>query len=357
MNPRVWDAYLTDADRHHELAPAGPRAESALARRIVALHLEDPGMPAPAEVRDRIVHLLASLRARSVPVHEVVAAASDAGASSAFFGTPLLPLLVRDGAETLVLCGGAASGRLRATAVEAASSGFAVVVVEDCVWDPIEASRAIALYDIHRLYGTVVTSADLGSGPPAPEPHGHHTPEPHGHHPPEPHGHHAHGPDGPPPMTALPPSVLAALPDGAVPVSTAHHPIHGHVLSRAGDSILAAVTDTMTSSFGSTPHVVVVLRSEDVTDQPDLRRALEQTSGGVLVVGVGYRAPSASAAAAPAPPAPKAIATAAPPVPGPAEPCPECGRPAARTERAPADHSGRQVLLYVCDECGAAWDV
>jgi hypothetical protein len=163
-------------------------------------------------------------------------------------------------------------------------------------------------------------------------------------------------------MTALPPAVLAALPDGAIPVSTAHHPIHGHVLERAGDSVLAAVTDMMTSSFGSTPHVVVALRAADVTDQPDLLRALEQTAGGVLVVGVGYRAP-AEAREAPGPRPNRTTASGTGPAaassakPDPTESCPECGMPPARTERAPADHAGREALLYVCDECGAAWDV
>jgi hypothetical protein len=338
MTARVWDAFLTESDRLHEPAP-GRAAD--LGRRVVAVHLDESGQAAPAAVVQRTRSLLDSLRARAVPVHEVAAAGDELGASSAFFGTPLLSQLVRDGAETLVLCGGTASGRVRATAVDAASSGFAVVVVEDCVWDPIEVSRAIALYDIHRLYGSVVTASDLGPGHGQAHGHGH----AHGD------GHeHAHGTDGPPPMTALPPAVLAALPHGAVPVSTAHHPIHGHVLERAGDSLLAAVSETMTASFGSTPHVVVTLRAADVTDQPDLHRALEQTEGGVLVVGVGYRA---SAEASP----PVVHVAAAPPAPDRAESCPECGLPPARTERAPADHTGREALLYVCDECGAAWDV
>jgi hypothetical protein len=351
MTNRVWEAFLTDADRQHRPAPTGPRADSALARRTVAVHLDDP--TAPAGARERIARLLESLRARPVRVHDVLPDTGAAGLS-AFFGSPLLSLLVREGAETVVLFGGAASGRLRATAVDAASSGFAVIVVEDCVWDVIEASRAIALYDIDRLYGTVVDSAHLAPDPPSTHVGHEHA----GAH--ETQAHHAHGSgygsDGPPPMTALPRAVLAALPGGALPVSTAHHPIHGHVISRAGDSVLAAVTESMTSGFGSTPHVVTVLRAEDVTDQPDLRRALDQTAGGVLVIGVGYRmGHSAEHGRGPG---------AREPAPAPHEParelaesCPECGLPAARTEEAPADRSGHRALLYICDECGAAWDV
>jgi hypothetical protein len=160
MTPRGWDAFLTAADRLHE-PPSGRAGAAALGRRVVAVHLDESGPPVPADVRERIGRLLDSLRARSVPVHEVAAAPHELGAASALFGTPLLSQLVRDGAETLLLFGGTASGRVRATAVDAASSGFAVVVVEDCVWDPIEASRAIALYDVQRLYGSVVTAADL----------------------------------------------------------------------------------------------------------------------------------------------------------------------------------------------------
>ncbi|MDT4934707.1 MAG: hypothetical protein QOK11_2599, partial [Pseudonocardiales bacterium] len=36
--------------------------------------------------------------------------------------------------------------------------------------------------------------------------------------------------------------------------------------------------------------------------------------------------------------------------------CPECGAQSARVEPAPADASGREVMLHVCDDCGAAWD-
>jgi hypothetical protein len=140
------------------------------------------------------------------------------------------------------------------------------------------------------------------------------------------------------------------------------------VLQKAGDSVLLAATDAIAQSFGTTPHIVLTLREHEVGDPPELREALAQTSGGVLLVGVGFDAADDPArtlqrrSAANADPEPTA--------PGPVssephggrcvdldEACPECGAPAARVERAPESGTGQEVLLYVCDDCGAAWDV
>jgi DNA-directed RNA polymerase subunit M/transcription elongation factor TFIIS len=103
----------------------------------------------------------------------------------------------------------------------------------------------------------------------------------------------------------------------------------------------------MASAFGDTAHIVVPLSAEQVADQPELQEAVTRTDGGLLVVGVGYR-PATPAGIAEPPTAGTAGARAS-------EPCPECGTPAAEVVTEPrAD--GATVELFVCDDCGAAWE-
>jgi len=60
--------------------------------------------------------------------------------ASVFFGTPLIAHLTQLGVQTLIICGESTSGCVRATAVDAYSLGFHVVLVEECTsmrWWPI----------------------------------------------------------------------------------------------------------------------------------------------------------------------------------------------------------------------------
>ena len=82
---------------------------------------------------------------------------------SVFHGTPLLDYLVDLGVDTLVCCGVATSGCVRSTVLDAFSHNFRVAVVEDATFDRIEASHALALYDIHCKYGDVVSLDDATS--------------------------------------------------------------------------------------------------------------------------------------------------------------------------------------------------
>jgi nicotinamidase-related amidase len=80
---------------------------------------------------------------------------------SAFLGTPLLGMLIDLSIDSVVVAGGSTSNCVRATAVDAASYNFRTLVVEDCVFDRIQISHDIALFDIDRQYGDVVASADV----------------------------------------------------------------------------------------------------------------------------------------------------------------------------------------------------
>ena len=80
---------------------------------------------------------------------------------SAFLGTPLLGLLIDRSIDTIIVTGGSTSNCVRATTVDAASYNFRTLVVEDCVFDRISISHQVALFDIDRQYGDVVSSGEL----------------------------------------------------------------------------------------------------------------------------------------------------------------------------------------------------
>jgi nicotinamidase-related amidase len=75
---------------------------------------------------------------------------------SGFVGTPLLGMLIDRGIDTVIVVGGSTSNCVRATAVDAVSLNFRVVVPADCVFDRIDISHRVALFDLDRQYGDVV---------------------------------------------------------------------------------------------------------------------------------------------------------------------------------------------------------
>ncbi|KWX69050.1 hypothetical protein ASJ79_15150 [Mycobacterium sp. NAZ190054] len=78
-------------------------------------------------------------------------------APSGFFGTPLLAHLVSQKIDTLIVCGESVSGCVRATVTDGCANRLRMIVVEECVYDRHEASRAINLFDIDQKYGDVVS--------------------------------------------------------------------------------------------------------------------------------------------------------------------------------------------------------
>jgi nicotinamidase-related amidase len=77
-------------------------------------------------------------------------------APSAFFGTLLAPLLIREGADTIIVVGESTSGCVRATVVDGKSYRFKVIVPEACVFDRDEAPHAINLFDMDQKYADVI---------------------------------------------------------------------------------------------------------------------------------------------------------------------------------------------------------
>jgi nicotinamidase-related amidase len=80
---------------------------------------------------------------------------------SAFFGTPLVSHLVLRGVDTVVIAGTVTSGCVRASAVDAFSHNYRVVVVEDCVFDRAETTHPINLFDLDAKYADVVPSREV----------------------------------------------------------------------------------------------------------------------------------------------------------------------------------------------------
>jgi nicotinamidase-related amidase len=81
--------------------------------------------------------------------------------ASGFFGTPLVAHLRRLGAESLIICGEATSGCVRATTVDAYSYGFHNVLVEECTFDTTMLCHKVNLFDLHHKYADVMNVGDV----------------------------------------------------------------------------------------------------------------------------------------------------------------------------------------------------
>ena len=80
--------------------------------------------------------------------------------ASSFYRTDLEEQLRAAGIDTLVVTGGATSGCVRATVVDAHARGFKVNVVEDGVFDRGQVTHAINLFDMQAKYADVIPSSE-----------------------------------------------------------------------------------------------------------------------------------------------------------------------------------------------------
>ena len=76
--------------------------------------------------------------------------------ASGFYGTPLLAHLTQLGVQSLIVCGESTSGCVRASAVDAYSSGYHVTLVEECCFDRSMLSHKVNLFDLHHKYTDVM---------------------------------------------------------------------------------------------------------------------------------------------------------------------------------------------------------
>jgi nicotinamidase-related amidase len=76
--------------------------------------------------------------------------------ASAFFGTPLIAYLQQMKIDTVIVCGESTSGCVRASAVDAYSYGFHVVMAEEACFDRSMLSHKVNLFDLHHKYADVM---------------------------------------------------------------------------------------------------------------------------------------------------------------------------------------------------------
>ncbi len=81
--------------------------------------------------------------------------------ASAFSGTPLASYLVHLGVDSLVVTGCSTSGCVRATVVDASAMNYKVAVPHDAVYDRIQASHAMNLFDMASKYADVLATQAL----------------------------------------------------------------------------------------------------------------------------------------------------------------------------------------------------
>jgi maleamate amidohydrolase len=77
--------------------------------------------------------------------------------ASAFFDTPLVAYLLRQGVDSLLVCGTTTSGCVRATVVDGFSHGFPVYLAEEATFDRSRLSHGVSLYELNTKYADVVS--------------------------------------------------------------------------------------------------------------------------------------------------------------------------------------------------------
>ncbi len=65
------------------------------------------------------------------------------------------------GCDSVIIVGTTTSGCLRATAVDAFSLNYRVILAEEGCFDRSEASHAVSLCDMHAKYADVVPTAEI----------------------------------------------------------------------------------------------------------------------------------------------------------------------------------------------------
>ena len=79
---------------------------------------------------------------------------------SVFFHTGLIYILLHKKIDTLLIAGNSTSGCVRATVIDAFGYGFKTSVIEECVFDRIEASHKMSLFDMNTKYADVIPLSD-----------------------------------------------------------------------------------------------------------------------------------------------------------------------------------------------------
>jgi nicotinamidase-related amidase len=76
--------------------------------------------------------------------------------ASVFQGTPIVSHLNILGINSLIVCGESTSGCVRASSVDAYSTGLHVSLVEECTFDRAQLTHKVNLFDLHHKYVDVM---------------------------------------------------------------------------------------------------------------------------------------------------------------------------------------------------------
>ncbi len=125
---------------------AGQKVAKAFIDKVPSLLTLAPGTPWP-EIDERIAPLPGE------PVLQKLFA-------SAFFGTPLAPMLAAAHCDTVIVTGASTSGCVRATAVDGMQHGYRVVVPREAVADRAAGPHEANLFDIDAKYGDVISTEE-----------------------------------------------------------------------------------------------------------------------------------------------------------------------------------------------------
>lgn len=82
-------------------------------------------------------------------------------APSAFWGTPLTGHLTFNDIDTVIVCGESTSGCVRATVIDSTTNRFRTIVVEEGVFDRHESAHAMNLFDMHQKYADVLPITEV----------------------------------------------------------------------------------------------------------------------------------------------------------------------------------------------------
>jgi maleamate amidohydrolase len=81
--------------------------------------------------------------------------------ASAFFGTPLTALLIKQRIDSVIVVGCTTSGCVRATVVDGHSLGWPVVVAEDASFDRAKLSHDVSLFEMNAKYAQVLSVDEI----------------------------------------------------------------------------------------------------------------------------------------------------------------------------------------------------
>jgi maleamate amidohydrolase len=80
---------------------------------------------------------------------------------SIFFQTPVVPYLIKEGVDTVIVTGCVTSGCVRASVIDSFQYGFRTLVPEDGIGDYEEGPHRDNLRDIERRYADITTCVEL----------------------------------------------------------------------------------------------------------------------------------------------------------------------------------------------------